>query len=78
MGIWNVRFSEGRLMPIGLITPHGDLERRLVKKVGKGILPHNPSWGFGTIEMDKGENLVELLITPHGDLERIFTTFAIF
>ena len=51
MGIWNPQTLRLSLLPNELITPHGDLEQSLPSICAHSDSPHNPSWGFGTVQI---------------------------
>ena len=52
-----------------LITPHGDSERATRRAGAAIITPHNPSWGFRTVDRRGQDGEGGQLITPHGDSE---------
>ena len=57
MGIRNNLDEAMNHYDVRLITPHGDSERMSIGVCLAACSPHNPSWGFGTlerIEIDSG------------------------
>ena len=70
MGIGNREEAQGASHRYGLITPHGDRERRPWAGPTAPPTAHYPSWGSGTPVGGAAERHRLRLITPHGDRER--------
>ncbi len=70
MGNGNAGADSARAARSGLLTPHGERERRGTSRSAPQLCSPNPSWGTGTADPEHAAREPGGLLTPHGERER--------